>query len=81
MTPDEEWGDVVWRPHWPLELCPDTSEIHSMQHQRPLNPGLPSETPEIFQCLNCYRWFDADESPGFFAAAARMGELVNKHRN
>lgn len=64
----EDWA-VLWAEHWPLNVCPDTSEVHFMQH-----------TGMIFQCENCHRWFAAEESEAFFAAAFRIKQLTtDKH--
>ena len=75
LLTDDEWA-VVWQARWPMEVCRDTSEIHSMRHER----GSDMAPGDVFRCENCNQWFAASESEAFFAAAYRMGQLIkDKH--
>lgn len=75
-----DW-DIIWKPHWPLPQCPMPGVqgvIHEMRHTMSTEGS-----GGYFECDLCGLYFLDEESMSFFAAAHRLGQLINDkhHKN
>lgn len=62
--------DVLWRPHWPVSVCPAEGGQHIMEREF-----------DTWRCTECGCWFEVADLSAVLGATQRANALIRaKHR-
>lgn len=59
-----ELGELYWAAHWPGFLCNEDSNYHHM-----------TRFGDVWQCVNCFDWFDVVDLEQINRLKGRIGRL------